>query len=176
MEAEIDVLDWISRTALDLVGLGGLGHEFGAVKSPKNEYSEYAKRLLYVLPSFFSSTIIPTSSVSQSSVIVCSRPTRTLVHRPTLAEISLITPFLHILQKFGSKPFQRLIVSLVPIPSVQNFKAVIDMMHDTALEIFEEKKATVSKVVKESTGDDLSEELKDVMSLTREFLVPWHSE
>lgn len=94
-----------------------------------------------------------------------------LVHRPTLAEISLITPFLHILQKFGSKPFQRSIVSLVPIPSVQNFKAVIDVMHDTALEIFEEKKATVSKVVKESGGgsDDYSEELKDVMSLTREF-------
>lgn len=60
---------------------------------------------------------------------------------------------------------------------MQNFKAVIDVMHDTALEIFEEKKATVSKVVKESGGgsDDYSEELKDVMSLTREFLVLWHS-
>lgn len=54
---------------------------------------------------------------------------------------------------------------------MQNFKAVIDVMHDTALEIFEEKKATVAKVV-ESGGhggsDDYSEELKDVMSLTCE--------
>lgn len=58
---------------------------------------------------------------------------------------------------------------MIPIPSVQRFKAIIDVMYSTAVEIFEEKKTTVSKVVAESTGDDITDELKDVMSLTGEF-------
>lgn len=51
-EAEIDVLDWISRTALDLIGHGGLGYSFGALEGTKDAYSVAARRLLYVLPFF----------------------------------------------------------------------------------------------------------------------------
>ena len=47
-EASVDVLDWISRTALDLIGLGGLGYSFGALKGTHDPYSEAARRLQYV--------------------------------------------------------------------------------------------------------------------------------
>lgn len=104
--------------------------------------------------------------------ILCSlSPSLYFLHRPTLAEISIITPFLHILQRIGPPSFRRLVVTMVPIPAVQRFKTIIDVMYSTAIEIFEEKKNTVSKVVSESTGDDFMEELKDVMSLTCEVCI-----
>lgn len=45
--AEVDVLDWVMRTALDLIGLGGLGYDFGALKGTHDPYSETARHLLY---------------------------------------------------------------------------------------------------------------------------------
>lgn len=45
-EAEVDVLDWVSRAALDLIGVGGLGYEFGALEGTHDPYSDTARHLL----------------------------------------------------------------------------------------------------------------------------------
>lgn len=41
---EIDVLSWMGRTALELVGQGGLGHSFDPlVSDTKDEYTDAVK-------------------------------------------------------------------------------------------------------------------------------------
>lgn len=47
--AEVDMLDWVLRTVLDLIGLGGLGYEFGALEGTHDPYNETARHLLCVL-------------------------------------------------------------------------------------------------------------------------------
>ena len=49
-EREIDILSWMTRTALELVGQGGLGHSFDPLdRDWLNPFAENLKALLYVL-------------------------------------------------------------------------------------------------------------------------------
>ena len=44
---ELDMLDWMSRVALELVGQGGLGYSFNALDdSINNEYREAAREFM----------------------------------------------------------------------------------------------------------------------------------
>lgn len=46
---EIDMLDWMSRLSLELIGQGGLGYSFDPlVEDAKNEYGDALKVILYV--------------------------------------------------------------------------------------------------------------------------------
>ena len=45
-ETDINVMKWISRTALEFIGQGGFGHSFGALDAAKEStYSEGMKML-----------------------------------------------------------------------------------------------------------------------------------
>ena len=46
---EVDILHWMSRTALELIGRNGLGYSFDslAVNDPGNPYSSSIKELAY---------------------------------------------------------------------------------------------------------------------------------
>lgn len=46
--AELDMLDWLSRTALEYIGQGGIGHTFN-VFGKENETSEYTKSVKHFL-------------------------------------------------------------------------------------------------------------------------------
>lgn len=47
---EIDIAGWMSRTALELVGQGGLGHSFDPlIEETSDEYTEAVKALVCVL-------------------------------------------------------------------------------------------------------------------------------
>lgn len=49
-KCEVDVLDWMSRAALELIGQAGLGYSFDPlVEDMKNEFGDALKRLMYVL-------------------------------------------------------------------------------------------------------------------------------
>ncbi|EPQ57652.1 cytochrome P450 [Gloeophyllum trabeum ATCC 11539] len=50
-EREINILEWTSRAALDLIGIGGAGYRFGALDGSKNAYTTAAKGLLPTLTS-----------------------------------------------------------------------------------------------------------------------------
>jgi hypothetical protein len=45
-ESDIDVLEWVSRTALELIGQGGLGYSFRALDHKEDAYGDAAKQLL----------------------------------------------------------------------------------------------------------------------------------
>ena len=45
--SDVNVLEWMSRTALELIGQGGLGYSFDPlVKDVKNEYGDALKDML----------------------------------------------------------------------------------------------------------------------------------
>lgn len=47
--AEIDMLHWVKRTALELIGQGGLGYSFGRLDSESaNNYSDAVRNFAYV--------------------------------------------------------------------------------------------------------------------------------
>ncbi|KLO16318.1 cytochrome P450 [Schizopora paradoxa] len=49
-ENEINVMEWMSRAALEYIGCGGFGHSFDALnESSRNEYGEAVKMLVYVI-------------------------------------------------------------------------------------------------------------------------------
>ncbi|KAK4162524.1 cytochrome P450 4V2 [Cladorrhinum sp. PSN259] len=43
--AVIEVGNWASRVTLDIIGVTGLGHDFGAIKDPQNKLSETYKKI-----------------------------------------------------------------------------------------------------------------------------------
>ena len=46
---ELDILGWMGRTALELVGQGGLGHSFDPlIAESRDEYTEAVKAMVYV--------------------------------------------------------------------------------------------------------------------------------
>jgi len=48
---ELDVMSWMSRVALELVGQAGLGYSFNTLQGPEageNAYAVAMKRLMYV--------------------------------------------------------------------------------------------------------------------------------
>lgn len=46
---DLDVLAWMGRTALELIGRGGLGHSFDRlVAESKDEFTESLKRFMFV--------------------------------------------------------------------------------------------------------------------------------
>lgn len=47
---ELDMLDWLSRVSLELIGQAGIGVSFDTLSetSPPNEYMLAAKQLMYV--------------------------------------------------------------------------------------------------------------------------------
>ncbi|KAI0072182.1 cytochrome P450 [Panus rudis PR-1116 ss-1] len=53
---EVDILRWMHRTALELVGQGGLGHSFDPLTDP-GYYSEYAQAMKDFFPTVFSLSV-----------------------------------------------------------------------------------------------------------------------
>jgi hypothetical protein len=73
------------------------------------------------------------------------------------------TYLLPTLIKFGPPKFLRFLVDIVPWGSLQKLRDMIDIMHDTSVEIFEAKKKALQEgdeaVLKQAGGG------KDIMSI-----------
>ncbi|KAF8908659.1 cytochrome P450 [Gymnopilus junonius] len=113
---EIDMLHWMSRTALELVGQSGLGYSFDTLTEDAvlHPYSLSVKRFAPV-----------------SFHFIWAR--------------NYLLPFL---SKFGSPKFQRRMIDLLPWKELHDFRDIIDVLHNTAVEIIESKKKALAE------GDD----------------------
>lgn len=72
--------------------------------------------------------------------------------------------------KLGPASFRRFMVGILPVPAIQRFKKVVDVMDETANHVYWRKKEEVSRLLKEQGNTEELKELKDVMSLTRQSL------
>lgn len=51
----VDVFNWLSLTALEFIGRGGLGYSFDALNLlKKNEYNDHIKQAMYAIHFLFS--------------------------------------------------------------------------------------------------------------------------
>lgn len=159
--------DWMSRTALDLIGVGGLGHPFKALEGTHDPYTDAARQLLCVsFPASVSYIVLlvpcPLTDISLFDMRSTSK------QRPAIADVGIVTPFLHILMKLGPAALRRYMVNTISLQAVQTCKNVVNIMDSTANHIFGRKKDTVSKVLADPDVK-VEEELKDVLSLMCEL-------
>ncbi|KAF5360566.1 hypothetical protein D9756_005060 [Leucocoprinus leucothites] len=107
---EIDVLHWMTRTALELIGQSGMGYSFDSLEDD-NDYHPYSRSV----KRFISLTGGPVGFFANQFAF-------------------------HIAARFKFPRLKRLVVNLIPSKRVQDLKEVIDIMYKTSVEIIETKK------------------------------------
>ncbi|KAJ3508531.1 hypothetical protein NMY22_g16580 [Coprinellus aureogranulatus] len=116
-ETEVDMLSWMTRTALELIGRGGLGYSFGTLDPGAGEhpYAKSVKDMLITLndPLLFASRAI----------------------------LGHLTPYL------GTSSFQRWAIEMLPWPKLREAKAMSDIMWNTSKEILENTKKCLAEGV-----------------------------
>ena len=83
---------------------------------------------------------------------------RPLSFTPAMVAMRQASP---ILTSLGPAWFRRLIVDLLPIPQVQQLKHVVDVLHNTSIQIIGDKKAALA-------NGQVSKD-KDIISILRAF-------
>ncbi|KAG5650576.1 hypothetical protein H0H81_011763 [Sphagnurus paluster] len=128
---EIDILHWMSRAALEMIGQSGLGHSFDPLIEgvPENPYCDAVKSFVPVLAPilFLRETMLPT------------------------------------LVKYTSPGFRRLLVDTVPWARIRRLRDIVDVMDETSVRIFEDKKEKL-RMGDEELANQVSR-AKDIMSI-----------
>lgn len=111
---EVDIMQWMTRTALELIGQSGMGYSFDTLESEEvlHPYALSIKRLSELIGGplgFFAS--------------------------------QFVLPFA---AKFDYPRTKRFIVDHIPIKRVQELKKVVDIMHKTSLDIIKAKKVALN--------------------------------
>nr|VWP01640.1 Alcohol oxidase [Ganoderma boninense] len=126
---DLDMLSWIGRTALELIGRGGLGYSFDPL------VAESTDKLTESVKSFV----------------------------PAANDVLWALEFIPYLPYLGPAWFRRFLLQLVPIPSIQRLKTIVDIMSQRTEEIYYAKKKAI-----ESGDNELISALgegTDVMSV-----------
>ncbi|THH32676.1 hypothetical protein EUX98_g1523 [Antrodiella citrinella] len=126
---EIDMLSWMTRAALELVGQGGLGYSFDPLdRDWKNPFAEDLKALV-----------------------------------PTMSPYFFWMRFLPLVSWIGTAAFQRRVLEMLPLPSLQRTIQIIDTMENKSKEILAQKRALLSQgdmALEQQVGEG-----KDIMSV-----------
>ncbi|KAF8896610.1 cytochrome P450 [Infundibulicybe gibba] len=128
---EIDVVPWMARTALELIGQSGLGWSFDTLEegAPMHPFCYAVKHL------------IPTNM------------------RLMLARTYIFPYVAHI----GPAWLQRWVVDILPWKNLHRLRDIVDTMHNTSTQIFEEKKRALregDEAIAKQVGQG-----KDIMSI-----------
>ncbi|TFK27112.1 cytochrome P450 [Coprinopsis marcescibilis] len=130
-ETEIDMLSWMSRTALELIGQSGLGTSFDSLEpdAAPDAYHYAVKNLMQT-------------------------------------HISLSLPrsiFLPYVKNIGTPGFRRFVVDLLPWKKLHALRDMVDVIHNTSVEIYERKRNAL-----EAGDEALREQIlqgKDIISI-----------
>ncbi|CCL98383.1 uncharacterized protein FIBRA_00378 [Fibroporia radiculosa] len=113
---ELDVLGWTGRTALELIGQGGLGYSFDPLtEDSKNAFGEALKDLRHAL--LF----------------------------PSLQKFDGSRHFLPFFTALGPAWLRRRLLDLIPNKDVQAVKNIIDTMSQKSVEVYREKKEALAR-------------------------------
>ncbi|KAF5328482.1 hypothetical protein D9611_014531 [Ephemerocybe angulata] len=131
-ETEIDMLQWMTRTALELIGQSGFGYSFDTLELDAVQHP---------------------FGISVKNLFRGLNNTGVLLTRVT------IWPYVF---NFGSPKFQRWVVDTLPWKALHEVRDMVDVMHNTSVDIFEATKRSVAR------GEDPSTRIgggKDIMSI-----------
>ncbi|KAF8202147.1 cytochrome P450 [Pholiota molesta] len=127
---EIDIISWMTRTALELISQTGLGFSFDPLTEDEvpHPYTQAAKHLM-----------------------------------PAVFGLRFVNTYLNGLFTLGPASFRRFVVDILPIRKVQDIKSIVDVLHNTSVEILNIRK----KALKEGDKAMASQigQGKDLMSI-----------
>ncbi len=148
---EVDILNWMGRTALELVGQGGLGYSFDPlVATTKNAFGDSLKALVFV-------SYILLYAYLPSDMFFC------YLRSPVIGRCTNYRFFCHHAEKFRPARLRRFLASLIPDSNVQQLKTIIDTMEERSKEILDGKRKALEEgdeAVKMQVGEG-----KDIMSI-----------
>ena len=140
----------MGRTALELIGQGGLGYSFDRlVEESEDEFGDAMKGLMYVLP--LSRPFSPYNTHSWS------------LRRPNLFITNTFRNFINFAVKIGSPQLRRVLIDISQIRALRALKNISDTLNTRSEEIFRMKKTMLE------SGDENAVhqvgEGKDIMSI-----------
>lgn len=121
------MLSWMTQLSLELIGQAGLGYTFNDLteNAVEHPYQQASKQLMGSYSEYF----------YRFPVV---RQIRQYGHPGQDAFLrSTIMPKM---TKIGTPTFRKFIVDHTPLQLVQNMRRIVQVMHDTSVEIFESKK------------------------------------
>ena len=137
----------MSRTALEVIGRGGLGESFDPlVTSTKNEYGDAIKNTLLVLDN--SSRHLLTDAFD----------------RPTVFKLAAPWFFISWAPRLGPPQFRRWLLDMIPNQTTQELKRMVDYTYGLAIDLVKRKKVALEKGEAEGVGEG-----KDIISMLRSF-------
>lgn len=125
---EIDVLHWMTRTALELIGQSGMGYSFDTLED-ENDYHPYSrsvKRFMCVSVFCLVCLLILRQQLDSS---LTGGPVGFFANQFAF----------HLAARFSFPRLKRFIVEHIPIQRVQDLKVVVDTMQQTSVEIIRAK-------------------------------------
>lgn len=147
---ELDVLFWLNRTALELIGQGGLGYSFDPLtEDVPNEYADAVKTFQSVLFLALERNVLLTA----------------LCYREIIFPLFQVR--MPIIFKFGSAWFRRRVVELIPLNIAQRARMISDTIDRCSRQVFREKRLALQEgdeAVRRQVGEG-----KDIMSRLREY-------
>ncbi|KAJ3527393.1 hypothetical protein NMY22_g9808 [Coprinellus aureogranulatus] len=114
-EREIDLLSWMTRTALELVARSGLGYTFDTLEPDAKEH--------------------PYAASIRDYIRTINDPLLTIARM-------LIFPYVH---NIGSPRFQRAVANLIPWKKLHALMDMVDIMNTTSVAVFENAKRGLEK-------------------------------
>ena len=156
---KIDIMQWTTRLALELIGQSGLGYSFDGLEenSILHPYGLAVKQLSFVHLSTLYARILTYDHRSATT--------------PSAIQSRIILPNV---VRLGTPKFRRFLVENSPFKSIKDLKALIDIFHNTSVEIYEGKKHAYKQGNEELAAQ--IEQGKDIISiLSTSFFFPFMS-
>jgi hypothetical protein len=142
---ELDILVWMSRVSLELIGQAGIGISFDtlAETSPPSEYMLAAKQLMY----FCFSTPSPLHGITDKRISPLSFPLQGFMRLiPSIVKI-------------GSPRFRGFFAKIAPHPNIRKLREIIYFLYNTNKSIYQKRAHAITEAaendVDEGTGQDI---------------------
>jgi hypothetical protein len=145
----------MTRTALELIAQSGLGYSIDTLADDSyvHPFSTAVKQMMYVL----------TLEYLYTSRYYINYPWYILFRTTMFSLVFVRTYFLSTLVKLGPPNFRKFIVDILPFENVRRLRNIVDIIHNTSVEILEAKK----RALKEG-GEAVANQVgggKDIMSI-----------
>jgi hypothetical protein len=153
-ETEMNMLEWTTRTALELIGRSGLGTSIDSLE-PEGKPHPYAtsiKNLMYVTPA---------QTVAQPLTMFYRQAMVPL----TFSRFAVLPKVVNI----GTPQFRRWVVDMLPWGNLQKLVRLIDIMHNTSMEIYARKKKAL--VGGDGVAHEEADQGKDIISILCKFFI-----
>lgn len=154
----IDIMEWLARGALELIGQGGLGISMDSLGDPtRNPLADSVKMMMWGHFYVFGFRLYKYWHISQC-------------HSPSIADLSELQFFFQYVKYLGPSWVKQTLARLAPSPTIQRLRKAVHDVEAESKKILAGKRAGL-KAGDEETVNEFTEK-RDVMSILRMSFLP----